>query len=320
MGYDLENGNQRAEGCGVVEDERGTDIVHQTPAVPLTRRRLAFCFLIYDVINHEDAWGAFFDGVDEARYSIYVHYKTDTPMRPFFERRKLRADACVQTAWAGISLVEATNVLLRTALDDPENTSFILVSGACIPLKRFDHVYDAIGEASYFNLAPHEQCFPRCNAALRLLARDHVQKAHQWCILNRRHAQMMVDEAAAYIDWFDVCPDEHCYISLIFHRGLQHEIVATPNLADGATTFTNWGAPYKYAASGVRLPKSYAGISTEELAHLLSSASLFGRKFAVECAPVLRSAAYLAAVASVAVASRAPSPAARASIWGLEGG
>ena len=50
------------------------------------------------------------------------------------------------------------------------------------------------------------------------------------------------------------------------------------------------------------MPKSYAGISTEELAHLLSSASLFGRKFAVECAPVLRSAAYLAAVASVAVA------------------
>ena len=208
---------------------------------------------------------------------------------------------CVQTAWAGISIVEATNLLLRTALDDPENTSFILVSGACIPLKRFDHVYDAVGEASYFNLAPQEQCFPRCNAALRFLAREHVQKASQWCILNAAHARLVVG-STEYLEWFEgvLSPDEHCYISLIFHRGLQHEIVTTPNLADGATTFTNWGAPYKYAGTANGL-KNYASISTEELAHLLSSASLFGRKFAVECAPVLRSAAYLGAVAATGV-------------------
>jgi hypothetical protein len=251
-------------------------------------------FLIYDVINHEGLWNVFFDGVDEARYSIYVHYKTDTPLR-HFERHKVRE--CIPTEWANISLVKAQNVLLREALIDADNTSFIFLSGACIPLKRFDHVYDSIGAASYFNMCPHAQCFPRCDAVLRFLPKERIQKAHQWCILNAAHARMMVDHTE-YLEWFErvSAADEHCYISFIFHRGLQHEIVTTPNLADGAKTFVNWGAPYKYAAPGA--PVNYASIATDELAYLLRGACLFGRKFKVECAPSLTDATYVAAIST----------------------
>jgi hypothetical protein len=42
-------------------------------------KKLAFCFLIYDVINHEELWKLFFDRVDPSKYSIYIHYKTNTP-------------------------------------------------------------------------------------------------------------------------------------------------------------------------------------------------------------------------------------------------
>jgi hypothetical protein len=265
-------------------------------------KKLAFCFLIYDTINHAGVWRAFFDGVDEARYSVYVHCKVDARLDPFFERRKLPLDVRVATAWGDVSIVRAQNALLRAALDDAANTSFLFLSDACIPLKRFDHVYAAVGAASHFNVCPQAQCFPRCDAALALLPREHVQKAHQWCILNAAHARLVADPAVEreYLAWFEgvSAPDEHCYITLLTHRGLRHELVETPNLADGATTFTNWGAPYKFAGSAHagRL-MSYRSVAPDELAYLVQSASLFGREFAAECAPSLTDAAYIAAVA-----------------------
>ena len=38
-------------------------------------KKIAFCFLIYDTINHEELWNNFFKNVDPAKYNIYIHYK-----------------------------------------------------------------------------------------------------------------------------------------------------------------------------------------------------------------------------------------------------
>ena len=201
------------------------------------KMRIAFCFLIYDTINHEDLWDVFFTGVDPSLYSIHVHYKTDVPLGSRFESQKL--PHCIPTNWGDISLVKAQNLLLEAALRDADTTHFVFISNSCIPLKSFAHVYGALTEKSVFNIWPHAHCFPRCDRALRFIARGNLQKAHQWCMLTRRHAQLMVDEAAAYMHWFDFCGDEHCYISLLYHRGMQSEITTTQDLAEGATTFTN---------------------------------------------------------------------------------
>jgi hypothetical protein len=34
--------------------------------------KIAFCFLIYDIINHEDLWNIFFANVDNNKYNIYI--------------------------------------------------------------------------------------------------------------------------------------------------------------------------------------------------------------------------------------------------------
>ena len=45
-------------------------------------------------------------------------------------------------------------------------------------------------------------------------------------------------------------PDEICYITNIFINNLQDEIITTPNVANDATTFTNWeGMDYKFPSN-----------------------------------------------------------------------
>jgi len=39
--------------------------------------KIAFIFLIYNVINHEELWHMFFSNIDKSKYSIYIHYKYD---------------------------------------------------------------------------------------------------------------------------------------------------------------------------------------------------------------------------------------------------
>lgn len=245
-------------------------------------KKLAFCFLIYDSINHEELWNIFFKNVDINLYNIYIHYKFNKPLK-YFEKYKL--NNCIPTKYADISLVKAQNKLLDEAINDKDNTHMIFISNSCIPLKPFEFIYKNLDEkVSYFNISPQSQCFPRCNYTINIIDKKYIQKASQWCILNRKHTELMLNNRE-YINWFNyrqTVPDEHCYITYIFYKNLQDEIITTPNIAKDATTFTNWqGMDYKYP-SHIGL-KNYSSITKNELEYLLNSKSLFGRKFTREC-------------------------------------
>ncbi len=235
-------------------------------------RKIAFCFLLYDRINHEELWNIFFANVNPELYTIYIHQKNDIPLT-YFEKYKLSRK--IETRYADISVVLAQNLLYEEALRDPDNTHFILVSNSCIPIKSFKYVYDNLDPAfSYFNICPQNQCFPRCSAVESRIDRKYIQKQHQWCILNRKHAELLVRNTE-YIEWYrDIaCADEHCYITYMFYRNLQDEISFTPNLGIGATTFTNWSdQDYIFKNNGPGL-KNYAKISIEEVRYLLTCRS-----------------------------------------------
>jgi hypothetical protein len=256
--------------------------------------KIAFCFLIYDQINLEELWNIFFKGVDPALYSVHVHYKTPKPLK-YFEAAKLRH--CIETKWGDLSLVRAQNLLIAEALKDPATTHCVLLSNSCIPLKSFEHVAATLRpDSSYFNISDPRQCFPRCLFVAMHVDHRFIQKASQWCILNRKHAALLTEQLD-YLTWFAACnaPDEHCYITKLFAERLKNELVLTPNLAEGATTFTNWpDTGYRYAATGTL--KTYDAISQEELAHLLASPCLFGRKFQREAVRSLVNPMYLNAL------------------------
>ena len=259
------------------------------PHILSPMNKIAFLFLIYDAINHEHLWFNFFNGIAKTKYNIYIHYKTDDNLE-FFNDYKINKSKTIDTRYADISIVKAQNVLLREALKDKDNKHFIFLSGSCIPLKSFKHIYNYLDPRySYFHIAGSEDCFPDCEVALKYIPKEHIKKSAQWSILNRKHAELLVAKASDYLVWFKdtYAPDELCYItylSYFYNNSLDKEIIATSynSPPEVATTFANWeDMNYKYVSD--RELKNYKSISEEELEHLLKSPCLFGRKFKPSC-------------------------------------
>ena len=109
-------------------------------------KKIAFCFLIYDSINHEDLWYLFFKNVNKDKYNIYIHYKDNKPLK-YFEEYKL--SNCIETSYGDISLVLAQNLLLEEAIKDNNNEHFIFISNSCIPLKNFNYIYNFLTKDNY---------------------------------------------------------------------------------------------------------------------------------------------------------------------------
>jgi hypothetical protein len=248
-----------------------------------SNKKIAFCFLIYDIINKEDIWNSFFSNVDKEKYNIYIHYKTQVELK-YFEKYKL--NNCIETKYGDISLVLAQNILLKRALED-SNTNYIFVSQSCIPVKSFDYIYDFLNpNFSYFNIAPDLQCFPIYNNLIKYFDKNVIKKASQWCILNQSHAKLMVDNNDNIKKWFSniKIPDEIVYITLLYHLNLQNELILTPNLASGSTTSSQWPNQkgFKAFSKSVyykKLPKTYFNICEEEMSYLKNEPCLFARKF-----------------------------------------
>lgn len=246
-------------------------------------KKIAFCFLIYDIINHEELWNFFFENVDTNKYNIYIHYKFNKPLK-YFEKCKLTN--CIETKYADVTTIHAHNLLFKKAYEDGCD-KIISLSQACIPFKSFEYVYDFLikDDFGHFNIAPQTQCFPRCNRLMQYYDKSVIQKTSNWFILNRKICEFIINYDITKInnEYTNVSsPEEHYFITNIFYNNLQDEIITTPNSANDATTFTNWeGMDYKYpSTSGL---KNYSFIAEDELLYLLNSKCLFGRKFNCEC-------------------------------------
>ena len=249
-----------------------------------TNKKIAFCFLIYDKINHEDLWYKFFKNIDKSKYNIYIHYKNNTQLKHF---EKHKVTEIVDTKWCGDSLVKAQNILLKEAIKDNENQHFIFVSNSCIPVKTFNHIYNKLNENfSYFNMAiPFTDKFNDMKA----------YKASQWCILNRKHTKQLLENKEKLNDIFNPfkqkfiggCPDEYAYITLLYYLKLDKELITTNNISADATTFTAWNDMSNFKdfkkSNKKGEPNNYSNICEEELDYILNSKSFFARKFDKNC-------------------------------------
>jgi hypothetical protein len=234
-------------------------------------KKIAFIFLIYDEINHEDLWKLFFNNIDPNKYNIYIHYKYYKKSN-FFDKYKLKT--IIPTAYGDISLVKAHNILLREALKDINNTNFILLSNSCIPLKNFNYIYEKLNpNYSYYNMASETNYF-RNTQAFNYIDTIYFKKASQWSILNRSHANILVNDENKYINWFINCPDEHSHISYLYYKKLDNEIIKTYDANYDATTYIMWINDNLI---------NYDNINNNELLLLYNSKCFFGRKFTKNC-------------------------------------
>jgi hypothetical protein len=258
-----------------------------------TVKKIGFCFLIYDSIIHEELWNIFFKDVDSNKYNIYIHYKFNKPLT-YFENYKL--NHCIHTNYADVTLIHAHNILFKKAYEDG-CYKIISLSQSCIPFKSFDYIYDFLTRDGYghFNIMPQSQCFPRCNKLLNYYDISVIQKSYNWFILNREICERVIngDKERINHEYESIyAPEEHYFITCIFNNNLQDQIITTPNVANDATTFTNWeGMDYKYPSNyGLKI---YDSITEDEIAYLMNSKCLFGRKFTRECLTYFMNSPYI---------------------------
>jgi hypothetical protein len=236
--------------------------------------KIAFLFLIYDIINHEELWNTFFSNIDPNKYSIYIHYKNNVPLK-YFEKYKL--DKCIPTKYCHVSIIHAHNLLMENALKDPDNYKFINVSQACIPLKPFDHIYNFLtsNDMAYFG-----RMYETDNDCK--LTKKGLYKVANWFILNRNLANIFVSDDKDTINklyshiW---APEEWYYLTYIYKNNLQSQIIVRD--WNNLTTFTNWGQScYMFNRSNTpKILKNFRTIFSNELKYLINSPHLFARKF-----------------------------------------
>lgn len=247
-------------------------------------KKIAFCFLIYDSINHEELWKKFFENVDHNKYTIYIHYKENKRLKHF---EKYKLPKCLETKWGELSLVKASNLLFKTAYDaDPQNYKFILLSNSCIPLAPFDTIYRKLTKDNNGYLNAHEDLN---NKKTRIYKKDPelYGKCCQWVILNRKMVKhtAFVDDRELNLWFGDVyAPDEIYYYTTLKHKKMTDQLKIAENSATEATTFALWpGMKYPFENRGDVQPKTFDYISMDELMYLYNQPCLFGRKFKTGC-------------------------------------
>jgi len=234
--------------------------------------QIAFLFLSIAKIYHESYWKAFFKGYEQF-YSIYVHAKNLMPSDSYFKQYEIHNK--IPTTWA--NTMRAQIELLREALKDPHNQKFVFISESTIPLQNFQTVYDKLmlNNLSQFAFAKN----PFTNNEdrnLLPLPLDEQYFNFQWIILNREHAQLMVDDRE-YIEIITkyMCDNEHYPSTLLAAKGLLHEITQQD------TTLVLWpeeGGYHPYFFHGF-LDKMEFAVVTQGI----KDGWLFARKFGTDC-------------------------------------
>lgn len=252
-------------------------------------KKIAFCFLIYDKINNEKIWYDYINCIDKNKYNIYIHYKKNKPLK-YFEKYKIKNT--INTSWGGISIVLAQIEILKNALKDPYNQHFIWLSQACIPIKSFNYIYNNLDiNKSYYNISPNSQLKNKTAYIQKYIKKENIKKAGMPSIINRKHAYLFVSNKNNIMLCFrrsKLIADEIIFITLLHHYNLRHELILTPNISAGAIIFTGWTDMKNYKKFNKSkltktTPNEYKYICKDELHYLLSSKSMFARKFVDNC-------------------------------------
>jgi len=226
--------------------------------------KVAFLFLTMKDLQWPSLWEDFFAPAKADDYSIYVHQAAlpdpkaaDTAL-PLSQFGAISVP-WVKTGWCALFGVEVA--ILRAALQDKANSQFIFVSDSTVPLKRFDYVYQQLivnsPLTSKFCLASEathafaKQEIVAQESSRRCIFKDFIRridartlKHHQWAVLARQHAVMVVRRASSALEifarsWMDAAPDvdgaEGCSDEAVPLTAMLHDIEAR-----GASTGNTW--------------------------------------------------------------------------------
>lgn len=189
--------------------------------------KIAFLFLTIGPVFHEHLWRDFLQGHEDS-YTLYAHAKNYIPESNLLFSYQIPSK--VPTTWS--NTMRAQIALLKEALKDPDNVKFMFISESTIPLTTFDVVYQRVTQTPHsifmYHPNPHlveGSIFFNTARHLYPIAKELQYKNYQWVVLNRKHAQLMVDDSY-YITIIEkhALDNEHYESTFLACHGLLSEV------------------------------------------------------------------------------------------------
>jgi len=283
--------------------------------------KIAFLFLLQDTVEQPAVWDSFFRGADPLHFSVYVHCsKPASSLGSFLSLASTVEVPYTASEWCALMGVQVA--ALREALRDPDNQQFVFVSHNAVPLKSFDYIYrDLIVHSvkkSKFCFASEDRTGGMADCRFRELTQtreEHVLKHHQWIILSRQHAEIVVERVITALTAYDalrditrdredpkLCSDESVPGIALLQHAQRNQSKPSFDAADEiwsalesmgvqqrCTTFVYWSGCMSGSeldlqqtmdqGAAVLHPLAFANISSIYLQKLVSSSLLFCRKF-----------------------------------------
>ncbi|KAF5804091.1 putative glycosyl transferase, family 14 [Helianthus annuus] len=172
---------------------------------------LAFMFLVRRDLPLDFLWQTFYQNVDAANYSIYIHsepgfvFDETTTRSSFFYGRHLSNS--IKVGWGESSMIEAERLLLRAALQNPANQRFILLSDSCVPLYNFSYIYNYLmGSSKSFVDSFLDMKEGRYNPRMSsVIPMRKWRKGSQWIALVRSHAKVVAYDNVVFPVFKKLC-------------------------------------------------------------------------------------------------------------------
>ncbi|THU67566.1 hypothetical protein C4D60_Mb05t26000 [Musa balbisiana] len=215
------------------------------------------------------------------KFSIYIHASREKPehISSLFVGKEIHSE---KVAWGKISMVDAEKRLLANALQDIDNQHFVLLSDSCVPLHKFDYIYNYLLGINisfidgFKDPGPHgagrysEHMLPE-------IEKEDFRKGAQWFSIKRQHAVLILADSVYYTKFKLYCrprmegrncyADEH-YLPTLFH------MVDPGGIANWSVTHVDWSEgkwhPKAYRARDVTFDLLKNIISIDESIHVTS--------------------------------------------------
>ncbi|XP_078163962.1 glycosyltransferase BC10-like isoform X1 [Carex rostrata] len=228
--------------------------------------KVAFLFLARSNLPLDFVWDTFFKNAESEKFSIYVHSKpgfvfdASTTKSTFFYDRQLKNS--VKVIWGGSTMIEAERLLLKSALVDPANQRFVLLSDSCVPLYKFTYIYNYLmaSRKSFVDIFLDKKEGRYNPKMASIITKQKWRKGSQWIALVRKHAEVVVSDKTVFrvfkkyckrllgteftrmhrikaifqMESGDCIPDEHYVQTLFSIKDLENEIEKR------TITYTSW--------------------------------------------------------------------------------
>jgi hypothetical protein len=196
--------------------------------------RVAYIFLSEGDLSHQEIWNTYFQSEELESILVFMH-RTDNVQLCTLQSRQVHLVPTIPSSLGAFSLMEARQTMIRQALGLGA-THFLFLSGDSLPLhetikQTLEHIPRVHSLFHFHEDGRHDRA-------------SHIKKHHlpagkqlqwrrhsPWCILIRKHVQMLEDHWSDIRKMFELSsvPEEHVYGTMLTMLEEQPWIMASPS-------------------------------------------------------------------------------------------